>query len=286
VDEFKQRFSANAQQAEYWNTEPGRKWVQRDAKMDERLGPMTNELVRRSRVGFEHSVLDVGCGGGSSKEQPAGVVGNSGHILGIDISEPLLELARKRCESLPQVKFTNADAQVHPFPRQSFDLLASRFGVMFFSDPTSAFRNLLGALKPEGRLHFVCWASVAENAWFTVPLTVANRYLGELEPGPARAPGPLAFSEPDYVFDILSAAGFKDIQIEIVATTMISADPPEQQAELYLTGGPAARLMAANSPQADVVAELTAVLANELQTYETKDGISPGATVHYVAASA
>jgi ubiquinone/menaquinone biosynthesis C-methylase UbiE len=151
MGDLEQRFSANVQQAEYWNSEPGQKWVQRDAEMDERLGPMTEVLIRRSGVRVGDHVLDIGCGGGSSTEQIAHSVGSDGRVVGIDISEPLLALARARCGDLSQVSFETADAQVHQFPKQGFDLLLSRFGVMFFSDPVNAFGNLFKALKPTGK---------------------------------------------------------------------------------------------------------------------------------------
>ena len=286
MSDFKQRFSSNVQQAEYWNSEPGQKWVQRDAEMDERLGPITEELIRRSGVRIGDHVLDIGCGGGSSTEQIAHAVGANGQVVGIDISEPLLALARARCGNLSQVSFENADAQVHQFPMHGLDLLLSRFGVMFFSDPVKAFQNLLKALKPAGQLHFACWATVDENPWFVVPLSIAKEYLGEPEPTPARAAGPLAFSEPNYVLDILTSAGFKDIQIQPTETVMASSDPAEKQVELYLTGGPAARLIAAKAPGDDIMNALRAALVGELRKYETKNTIALGATVHYVSASA
>jgi hypothetical protein len=130
----------------------------------------------------------------------------------------------------------------------------------------------------------VCWASVEENPWFSVPLNIARQFLGDPDPTPARAPGPLAFSDPAYVRDILTTAGFKDIHVDTVETTMKSPDAAEQQAMLYLTGGPAARLVTAKSPNAEVMDALKGALVSELQKYETEGGISLGATVHYVAA--
>lgn len=180
--------------------------------------------------------------------------------------------------------FENADAHVHPFSEQSFDLLLSRFGVMFFSEPPAAFANLLKGLRRNGRLHFICWASAEENPWFTVPLEVAKRHLGPPEPTPPRAPGPLAFSEPEYVESILMKAGFRELQIDAVETAMKSSEPAEQQAELYLKMGPAARLVAAKSPDPVTLEALTADLANELRRHETKDGVELGARVHYVSA--
>lgn len=286
MGEFEQRFSANPQQAEYWNSAAGQKWVTYDAEMDSRLRPMAFDLLRRSEVGPGNDVLDVGCGAGSTTEQIAHAVGPTGTILGLDISEPLLSVARKRCEALSHVTFLNADAQVHPFAPQSFDLLMSRFGVMFFNDPFAAFTNLLSALRPSGRLHFVCWASADRNPWFTVPLNVAKEHLGPPEPVSLRAPGPLAFGDCDYVAEILSVAGFRNLQIESVETTMMSSDSPEKQAEVYLRMGPAARLVAAKSPGPEVMDAITTSLISELRHYATTDGIALGATVHYVAATA
>jgi hypothetical protein len=155
---------------------------------------------------------------------------------------------------------------------------------MFFSDPPAAFANILKGLRRNGRLNFVCWASAGENPWFTVPLEVAKQHLGPPEPTPPRAPGPLAFSEPEYVESILEKAGFREIQFDTVETAMKGSEPAEQQAELYLKMGPAARLVAAKSPEPFTLKELTADLVNELRKYETKDGVELGAKVHYVFA--
>ena len=253
MGEYEQSFSANPQQAEYWNTVAGPKWVKYDAELDSRLRPMTVELLRRAAIGPGLDVLDIGCGAGSTTEQIARSVGPTGTVLGLDLSEPLLSVARDRCAALSHVTFLNADAQVYPFAPESLDLLLSRFGVMFFGDPVAAFANLLKALRPSGKLHFVCWASAEKNEWFTVPLDVVTAYLGSPEPVPPRAPGPLAFSDRDYVAEILSAAGFRDIRIETVETTVVSSDSLEKQAELYLRMGPAARLMAARPPEPGVM---------------------------------
>ena len=286
MSEIEQRFSANAQQAEYWNTVAGEKWVRHNVSMDQRLRPMTDELIVRAGVARGHSVLDIGCGGGATTEQIAQVVDSTGHVLGLDISEPMLALARARCAQLAQVSFENADAQVHPFPTQRFDRLISRFGVMFFNDPPAAFNNLRTSLRTSGALHFVCWASADDNPWFSVPLTIAKRHLGAPDPIPPRAPGPLAFSEPDYVREILTAAGFRSVDIESVKTTVASSDSAEQQAALYLEMGPAARLIAAKSPDASTMATIASELVSELKKFETGNGVALGATVHYVAASA
>ncbi len=284
MSDFEQRFQANAQQAEYWNTAAGGKWVQYSAAMDIRLRPMADELLQRASIQPGHRVLDIGCGGGATTEQVAAAVGREGAVLGIDISEPLLGLARARCEALSQVSFENADAQVHPLPEGGFDVLVSRFGVMFFSDPVAAFANLAKALRPDGQVHFACWAPLERNPWFTIALDVANRYFGALEPTPPRAPGPLAFGECDYVEEILTAGGFREISIDSIATKMASPEPVEAQAELYLKLGPASRLIDAANPGTETMNSLTADLVAELKNHQTSEGIALDATVHYVSA--
>jgi SAM-dependent methyltransferase len=288
MDEFEQRFGANPDQAQYWNSEAGRKWVEHDAAMNELLDAMTGPLLQRAGIAAGEHALDIGCGAGASTEQVARAVGATGRVVGLDISAPLLSLARARCAAFDHVSFENADAQVHPFEAQEFDVLVSRFGVMFFSDPPEAFSNLRRALRRDGRLHFVCWAGMAENAWFTVPLAVAKRHVDapEAEPAPARAPGPLAFAEPAYVEDILAAAGFREVRIDTTETAMTSSAPPEQQAEFYLRMGPAARLIAETPPGAEVMQALTAEPVEELRMRAVEDGYALGATVHYVSARA
>lgn len=284
MSDFERRFSANAEQAEYWNSEAGKKWVEFDAQMNRLLHPMTEQLIERSGVSTGDKVLDIGCGAGSSTAHLARVVGTTGCIVGLDISEPLLSLARTRCAALSQASFENADAQVHPFGGGRFDLVVSRFGVMFFSDPPAAFSNLRTAIAPTGAVHFVCWSSGQENAWFSVPLAVAKKHLGSPEPTPPRAPGPLAFSDPEYVAEILDTAGYHGIEIDTVQTTVSSIDSLPQAAEFCLRMGPAARLIKAKMPDEETLRGVAADLASELEQFETPDGLAFPARVHYVSA--
>jgi ubiquinone/menaquinone biosynthesis C-methylase UbiE len=251
--------------------------------MDARLAPVTDELLARASACSGEKVLDIGCGSGATTVPLAEAVGPNGLVTGIDISETMLAAARERCRGLAQVSLENTDAQMHPFPEGSYDLLASRFGVMFFGDPYAAFENLLRALRPQGRLHFVCWAPVGQNPWFTVPLEVAKRHLGAPEPKPPRAPGPLAFSEAEYVQDILARAGFANIRIDPFRTAMESSETLEQQAKLFLKLGPAARLIAEREPDAETLQTLTSDLITELAGYKTGDQVSLRATVYYVS---
>ena len=112
------------------------------------------------------------------------------------------------------VRFTQADGQVHALPPGEFDVLFSRFGVMFFEDPAAAFANLRKGLKPGARLAFCCWRSPAENDWLSVPLRTASHLLPPLPPSDPTAPGPFAFADRERLFRILSEAGFTQVEIE------------------------------------------------------------------------
>jgi SAM-dependent methyltransferase len=137
-----------------------------------------------------------------------------GEVIGLDISRPMLEVARRRGEGVANVQFREADAQTASLAPAAFDGVFSRFGVMFFADPTAAFRNLLAALKSGGRLAFVCWRSLAENPWMTEPMaTAAERLPPGPPPLPPDAPGPFAFADPERVRGILTEAGFADVAL-------------------------------------------------------------------------
>ena len=129
-------------------------------------------------------------------------------MLGLDISAPMLARARERSAGLGNTDYIVADAAAHPFPAPAFDLLFSRFGVMFFGDPTAAFTNLKRALKPGGRLAFACWRKIDENPWMQVPLHAAYNHVPRLPKQGPDDPGPMSFADPERVTRILTAAGF------------------------------------------------------------------------------
>ena len=214
-------FGENEAQGQYWNSAAGEKWVGHQAVIDRQLEAVTDLLLQTAAPQAGEAVLDVGCGTGAMLLRLAAAVGERGSLLGCDISSPMLELARQRIAAAGarNVEFVQADAQSHEFAEDAFDLVVSRFGVMFFADPAAAFANLRRPLRPGGRLGFVCWGPLADNPFILLPMQVATRHLGPAEPPPPRAPGPLAFSDPDYVSDILTAAGWSDVRVE-------SREPP------------------------------------------------------------
>jgi len=207
--------AANAAQIDYWNAVAGQTWVQFQEQLDRQIAPLGHAAQRALSVKAGERVLDVGCGCGQSTLELAATVGAAGSVTGVDISQPMLGVARARPIPPGAVTpiFRETDAQSGDLGKGAFDAVFSRFGVMFFSDPAAAFANIRAALKPGGRLAFVCWRPLKENPWMSAPMAAA---LPLLPPQPAMdplAPGPFAFADADRVKAILDNAGFTAVDI-------------------------------------------------------------------------
>jgi SAM-dependent methyltransferase len=210
--------SDNAEQIEYWNGQAGQDWVERNQQLDKTLKSIGEQAIASAAVQVGETVLDIGCGCADTSFSLLEKTGPDGRVLGVDISGPMLKLAAARASQLPTdlqhaIAFEQADASDYPFEKQSFDLLFSRFGVMFFANPGAAFANMRKALKPGGRIVFICWAPVKQNQWITLPMGAALQHLPRPEPMPPNAPGPFGLSDPEFVKRVLGEAGFDQIEI-------------------------------------------------------------------------
>mgnify|MGYP001829219092 CR=1 FL=1 len=207
----------NAEQIEHWNGTAGQQWAGRDDTMAALLAPFSEALMDHAAVEGARAALDIGCGGGSQTLALARRLGSEACVLGIDISAPLLTVAERRlqddADTAQQVRFVQGDASAQDFDAAPFDLLFSRFGVMFFDDPAAAFAHLRGATTPGGRLAFCCWQELAVNPFVRVPLQAALSVLPPPPSPPPRAPGPFAFAERDYVEGLLQEAGWADVAV-------------------------------------------------------------------------
>ncbi len=198
----------DAAQRAFWNSDAAMRWLKRQEETDATLAPVDAAAITRAAPQAGEHVLDIGCGCGASTIALAQRVGAQGRVVGVDISEPMLERARYRTDELPQVDTLLADAAAHRFPAESFDLMFSRFGVMFFGDPAAAFAHLRAALKPNGRLVFACWRPFPENPWMMIPFNAATKHVPRPpRPGP-EDPGPFSFADTERVTRILTQAGF------------------------------------------------------------------------------
>ena len=205
----------NADQIAYWNTDAGEAWAALQEQLDAQLAAHGRRAMDALAPVAGERIVDVGCGSGQTSLALGQAVGRSGAVAGLDISRPLLDLARRRAakSGATNVSFAEADVQTHAFAPATFDAVFSRFGVMFFADPPAAFANIRRALKRGGRLAFVCWRTPAENIFMTLPYTAAAAQLPPAPPTAPGAPGPFAFADPARVRHILSSAGFRDIEL-------------------------------------------------------------------------
>jgi len=231
--------SANSAQVEYWNEKAGPTWARLHEALDRQIGALGEEALRSLALGAGEIVLDIGCGCGQTTLEIANRIGPSGTVIGVDISTPMLAIARQR--PLPRVagriEFRHTDVQSADLGQQAFDAMFSRFGIMFFSDPAAAFANLRRALRPDGRIAFVCWRPLRENPWMYEPLEAARPLLPPLTPGNPDGPGPFAFEDPDRVRAILDAARFADIEIRR-HDAAIGSGSLEETVQLALQVGP------------------------------------------------
>jgi SAM-dependent methyltransferase len=270
--------ASNQAQAAYWNETAGPAWVAMQEQLDrqiEGLGAATIDALA-PRPG--ERVVDIGCGCGQSTLELAKRVGSSGAVLGLDISRPMLDVARRRAVDggLDWASFQEADAQVFAFPPGAFDGAYSRFGVMFFADPTAAFRNIRSGLRSGGRLAFLCWRAMAENPWMTAPLLAAIPLLPSPPPPPdPTAPGPFAFADEARVRGILEAAGFEAIELR-AHDERIGAGSLEDATNVGLRVGPLGTILRENPGLMDKVA---GAVRDALAPHDTADGVRmPSAT--------
>jgi SAM-dependent methyltransferase len=242
---------ANVAQRDYWNTVAGPRWIGLEGYVERRVEPVNALLLRHAGAAAGERVLEIGCGTGAFTVPLAHAVGARGEVVGADISTAMLAGARKRLAEagFNNVSLVEADAQTHPFDPGRFDLIASRFGVMFFANPAAAFANFVAAARPGGRLCFACWGRLDENEHWLVPYRVALKHLGPPEPAPPRAPGPMAFADADYVREFLGQAGFADVAIAREHPAMAAASPHEE-ADAAIRMGPSARLIDEKKPDA------------------------------------
>lgn len=223
----------NDEQITLWNGVAGQAWVDEQALLDRVLAPFQELLVQAVRASAARQVLDVGCGTGGTAVAVARLLAGSGRCTGIDVSEPMIAAARARAErERAPASFVCADAQVYAFEDRSFDMIISRFGVMFFADPVQAFANLRRAAKDGAGLRFVSWRSAAENPF----MTTAERAAAPLLPGlPARqpdAPGPFALADEGRVARVLEESGWTAIDIQPID---VPCTLPETELDRYLS---------------------------------------------------
>ncbi|MEU9115294.1 class I SAM-dependent methyltransferase [Streptomyces sp. NPDC048483] len=263
--------SVNTAQETAWNGYEGTHWARNQDRWDAVNAGFNEALFAAAAIGARDHVLDVGCGAGCTTRL-AGRRAAGGRAMGLDLSGPMLERARASTaqERLANVTFEQGDAQTHPLPTAGFDVVISRFGVMFFADPVAAFGNLRRALRPGGRMAFVCGAGPEGNEWLQA-VTALRTYLPVGDFGVPGTPGMFSLADPERIREVLSAAGFTDITANRATGYGTWGRDAGDAAALLLDSGPGRHLTGQVAPE--VQDRARTALTDALRGHEDGDGV-------------
>jgi SAM-dependent methyltransferase len=274
----------NEDQRARWNGIDGEYWTSNQDRLDRTLAPVAEPLLAFAAARAGSTVIDVGCGCGTTTIEIARTVGPSGRVLGIDVSSPMLALAAERLRPFANATCLFGDASALPLGDLGADLIVSRFGVMFFGDPVAAFANLRTGLATGGRLRFGCWRPIDENPWLRIPLHAVYEHAPRLPKPDPEEPGPFSLGDTARVTRILTAAGFTapsftplDIQMDIASGGTLE-DAVIQSSAM----GPAKRALADQSD--DIRAAAIESIRRALTPYASTAGVKLPGAVWLVAA--
>ena len=205
--------NSNEEQKDYWTNSAGKLWVKDKVEKDNMLEPLGNYALSKFNIIEGMNVLDIGCGTGITTTQIAKKINNVGYVSGFDLSETMINEAIKYSQKLDikNINFAVKDIQNEELKILEYDAAFSRFGVMFFSNPIMAFKNIYSALKKNGILTFICWQSQKENPWYNSGLEIVKKYVDVPLPK-ENSPGPFAYADKSYIHNILTNSGYKDIE--------------------------------------------------------------------------
>ena len=267
---------------DYWRNEGGDKWVEIIDATEKSIGVFDEFLYRHAGIREGEMVLDVGCGGGANSTRIAALVGKSGHVTGLDISPRILAIARERGRAFHNLEFVAADAAGYRPDGPGFDLVFSRFGLMFFSDPVAAMRNLHTLLLPSGRIVYLCWRTFAENPWMKAPAEAVFTVIPPAGPPPdPDAPGPFSLGTREKIELLMARAGFTGLTVDAVDVP-INMGPLQQALENYTRLGPAAALI--GEARGVKKEQAMAALKSLLEKHETPQGVELPAACWVVTA--
>ncbi|MFY9808240.1 MAG: class I SAM-dependent methyltransferase [Pseudonocardiaceae bacterium] len=257
---------SNVEQLAAWDGDEGAYWAARADRFDEGVAGYRDQFLAAAAIVANAKVLDVGCGSGQVTRDAARCA-TAGSALGVDLSSRMIELAGQcaKHEQVVNVTFSQADAQVYPFPDHSFTIALSRHGAMFFRDAPTAFTNIARALHSGGRLVLLTWQPFERNEWQRAFFTAlaAGRDL------PTPMPGPFPLNDPDQVRPLLRSAGFEDVALRGLSEPMYFGPDPED-AFRFISGQHAAMV---RDLDADARSRVLDNLRTSMADHQTERGV-------------
>ena len=275
---------ANQEQREFWSDIKGDLWVTLQPRIDTMLATFGDKALDTLNPQFGERILEIGCGTGTTTLALGERVGASGEILAADLSRPMLNKAIERANLCAEhaITFVEADAQVHNFPTATFDAVYSRFGVMFFDNPVAAFRNIRKAVRPGGRMAYVCWADRKANPWIRIPAGAAKAFLDLPAPPPDDAPGQFSMENEHRVQQILHDAGWSDIGLERFTVDGSIGSNAADAARFITKMGPMSEPFAL--ADSDTQNKTLQVIEEALTPYSNDSGVTLGFSTWIVSA--
>ena len=263
----------NVDQQQFWNEVKGDFWVTLKVRIDALLLPFGTTALKTLEARPSERILEIGCGTGATSNKLAELVGSTGEVTAVDLSKPMLDKARASAleKGSDVLTFREADAEVYPFAENHYDAVFSRFGVMFFDDPIAAFRNIRRAVKPKGRLAYVCWASRKDNPWIRVPTGASRPFLDIPAPPPQDSPGQFAMERKERITEILVESGWSDITIKKFEIDHFMGITLNDAASFICQMGPMSEPFAGATSKVQV--ECVAAVEEALQPFNGKDGV-------------
>ena len=279
----------NLDQKSYWDHTASQKWIQEYDSIKFRLKEVTEHFFKFLPRLDNLKILDVGCGTGETLTYTSKIIDKSSKITAIDISRSMIEFAMSKLAKQPnfnQYAFIVDDAQTHAFNQNYYDLLISRFGMMFFSNPLLAFKNLCHSLKKGGDMFFCTWSGIRENDFFGIPLITLSNYLDISIPNFNEQPGPMSLSEPKLIRSLLENTEFNNIKINTQKVNLRGLENLDQQLFILLNIGPAGRLFKEYKLDRDKkkISILKKQLKKNLKNRIYKDELVLTANVHFIHA--
>jgi SAM-dependent methyltransferase len=267
----------NVEQAANWDGPDGEYWVAHQARFDNSILPHHHRLMAAAAIAPGERVLDIGCGNGITSRDAARATGPGGSVFAADLSGPMLGRAEQAAkdEGLGNITFQQADAQVHPFEPGAFDVVISRFGVMFFNDPVAAFTNIGTAVRSGGRLAMLVWGPLATNEWITT-LREALAVGRDLPVPPPGVPSPFGLADQAFATDVLTRAGFTDVAFEL-SEQPFHVGTDADDAYGFVAGLQPVLMLLADLDEAQKAEALDNLRAN-VAAHATPDGVVFGST--------